>query len=85
MAIPQPSTPYRPTIAAFAELVRAGSGHAATDPRRVAQVVRDLAGRDDAPLRLLLGRDAVPMARRAAQELAAGDEAWREVGLSVSD
>jgi hypothetical protein len=48
-------------------------------------VVRDLAGRDDAPLRLLLGSDAVPMARRAAQELAASDEAWREVGLSVSD
>jgi NAD(P)-dependent dehydrogenase (short-subunit alcohol dehydrogenase family) len=85
MTIPQPSAPYRPTIAAFAELVRAGSGHEATDPRRVAQVVRDLAGRDDAPLRLLLGSDAVPMAQQAAQELAVSDEAWREVGLSVSD
>ena len=83
MTIPKPSAPYQPTIEPFAELVRAGSGHEANDPRRVAQVVRDLAGRDDAPLRLLLGTDAVPMAQEAAQELAARDEAWRDVSLSV--
>jgi hypothetical protein len=65
--------------------VRAASGHEATNTRRVAQVVRDLAGRDDAPTRLLLGTDAVPLAQQAAQELAASDEAWREVSLSVSD
>jgi NAD(P)-dependent dehydrogenase (short-subunit alcohol dehydrogenase family) len=85
MTIPQPSAPYRPTIGAFAKLVRAASGHEATDPRRVAQAVRDIAGRDDAPARLLLGTDAVPMASQAAQELAATDEAWREVSLSVAD
>jgi len=85
MTVPEPSAPYRPAIAAFAELVRGGSGHEATDPRRVAQVVRDLAGRDDAPRRLLLGTDAVPMAQQSARELAAGDAAWREVSLSVSD
>ena len=85
MTIPEPSLPYQPTIGAFAELVRAGSGNEANNARRVAQVVRDLAGRDDAPVRLLLGADAVPMAQQAAQELAASDEAWREVSLSVSD
>jgi NAD(P)-dependent dehydrogenase (short-subunit alcohol dehydrogenase family) len=84
MTIPQPSGPYQPTIGAFAEL-RAASGHELTNARRVAQVVRDLAGRDDAPVRLLLGTDAVPLAQQAAQELAASDEAWREVSLSVSD
>ena len=85
MTIPLPSAPYQPTIGAFAELVRAASGHEATNTRRVAQVVRDLAGRDDAPTRILLGTDAVPLAQQAAQELAASDEAWREVSLSVSD
>jgi NAD(P)-dependent dehydrogenase (short-subunit alcohol dehydrogenase family) len=85
MTVPPPSEPYRPAIGAFADLVRAGSGHEATDSRRVAQVVRELAGRDDAPARLLLGTDAVPMAQRAAQELAAADAAWRDVSLSVSD
>jgi NAD(P)-dependent dehydrogenase (short-subunit alcohol dehydrogenase family) len=84
MTIPKPSAPYQPTIGAFAELVRRGSGDEANDARRVAQVVRDVAGRDDAPLRLLLGTDAVPMAQQAAHELAASDEAWREVSLSVA-
>ena len=85
MTIPPPSAPYRATIGEFAELVRAGSGSEATSARRVAQVVRDLAGRDDAPLRLLLGTDAVPLAQQAAEELATSDEAWREVSLSVAD
>jgi NAD(P)-dependent dehydrogenase (short-subunit alcohol dehydrogenase family) len=85
MTIPQPSVPYQPTIGPFADQVRAGSGHEATDSRHVAQVVRELAGRDDAPVRLLLGTDAVTMARQAAQELAARDEDWRQVSLSVSD
>jgi NAD(P)-dependent dehydrogenase (short-subunit alcohol dehydrogenase family) len=85
MTVPQPSAPYRATIGAFAELVRNHSGHEATDPRRVARVVRDLAGRHDAPARLLLGTDAVPMALQEARGLAASDEAWQEVSLSVAD
>jgi len=85
MTIPQPSAPYKPTIGAFAEALRAFSGHEPGNTRRVAEVVRDLAGRDDAPVRLLLGTDAVPLAQQAAEELAASDEAWREVSLSVSN
>jgi NAD(P)-dependent dehydrogenase (short-subunit alcohol dehydrogenase family) len=68
MTIPQPSVPYQPTIGAFAEALRAFSGHEPGNTRRVAQVVRDLAGRDDAPVRLLLGTDAVPLAQQAAQD-----------------
>jgi len=85
MTVPEPSAPYRSTLEPFAALVREGSGHEATDPRRVAQVICNLAGRDDAPGRLLLGADAVPLARRAAEELAASDEAWRDLSLSVAD
>jgi NAD(P)-dependent dehydrogenase (short-subunit alcohol dehydrogenase family) len=85
MTIPQPSAPYQSTIGAFAEALRAFSGHEPGNTRRVAHVVRDLAGRDDAPVRLLLGADAVPLAQQAAQELTASDETWREVSLSVSD
>ena len=85
MTVPEPSAPYRATVESFAGLVRAGSGREASSPRRVAEVVRDLAGREDAPLRLLLGTDAVPLAQEAAEELAAGDDAWREISLSVSD
>lgn len=85
MTIPQPSVPYQPMIGAFAEALRAFAGREPRNPRRVAHVVRDRAGRDDAPVRLLLGTDTVPMAQQAAQELAASDEAWREVSLSISD
>lgn len=85
MTIPKPSVPYQSTIGAFAEALRDFSGREPGNTRRVAQVVGDLAGRDDAPLRLLLGTDAVPLAQQAADELAASDEAWREVSLSVSD
>ena len=85
VTIPEPSKPYQPTIGPLAKLIRATFGHEATDPRRVAPLVRDLAGRDDAPIRLLLGTDAVPMAQQTAQDVAASDEAWRDVSLSVSD
>ncbi|MFK4083396.1 SDR family NAD(P)-dependent oxidoreductase [Kribbella sp. NPDC020789] len=84
MTVPPPSAPYQATIGAFAEALRAFSGHEPGNTRRVAEVMRELAGRD-APVRLLLGTDAVPLAQRAAQDLAAADEAWREVSLSVSE
>jgi len=84
MTVPPPSAPYQATIGAFAEALRAFSGHEPGNTRRVAEVMRELAGRD-VPVRLLLGTDAVPLAQRAAQDLAAADEAWREVSLSVSE
>jgi NAD(P)-dependent dehydrogenase (short-subunit alcohol dehydrogenase family) len=85
MTVPQPSAPYQQTMGSFAGALRGFSGREPGDARGVAQVVRDLAGRDDAPLRLLLGTDAVPLAQQAAQELAASDEAWRDLSLSVAD
>lgn len=84
MTIPQPSAPYQPTIGTFAKELRAFSGREPGNTRRVAQVIRDLAGHDDAPVRLLLGTDALPLAQQAAQELAASDQAWREVSLSIA-
>jgi hypothetical protein len=40
-------------------MLRDHSGSEPTDPAKVAQVVVKLADRDDAPVRLLLGTDAV--------------------------
>jgi NAD(P)-dependent dehydrogenase (short-subunit alcohol dehydrogenase family) len=85
MTVPQPSAPYRPTIGALAEALRAFSGHEPGNTRRVARVIADLAGREDAPVRLLLGDDALSMAQQASRDLATHDEAWREVSLSISD
>ena len=43
-----------------------------------------LAGRDDAPLRLLVGPDAVEYAGRAAEALAESDRKWRALSLSTA-
>ncbi|MFJ7948925.1 SDR family NAD(P)-dependent oxidoreductase [Streptomyces sp. NPDC096354] len=91
MTIPPISAPYQPTVGAFADMIRNPSitpevaAANSADPARVAQTVVDLAGRDDAPVRLLLGKDAVQYAGAAAQALAESDDRWRPVSESVWD
>jgi NAD(P)-dependent dehydrogenase (short-subunit alcohol dehydrogenase family) len=86
MTIPPVSEPYQATVGAFAGMIRAAdlSQAEAAHPARVAQVVRDLAGRQDAPVRILLGTDAVQYAQAAALALAESDEKWRHLSESVS-
>ena len=45
----------------------------------------ELALSKDAPLRLLIGSDAVHYAAIAAEDLAASDEKWRDLSVSASD
>lgn len=65
-------------------MLRDHSGSEPTDPAKVAQVVLKLAGRDHAPVRLLLGTDAVHYALAAAKALAESDEKWHDLSVSVS-
>ena len=83
MTIPPVSEPYQQIVGEFAEMVRDVSGNEPIDVAKVAQVVADLAGRDDAPLRLLLGADAVQWARNAAKRLAESDAKWLEISESI--
>ena len=83
MTVPAVSEPYQQIVGAFAEMVRDGSGNEPIDVAKVAQVVADLAGRADAPLRLLLGADAVQSAEDAAKRLAESDAKWREISESI--
>lgn len=88
MAVPPISEPYQQTVGTFADMLRnpdpAMDEVSAADPAKVATVVLDLAGRDDAPVRLLIGADAVQYAADAAQALAESDEKWREVSRYVA-
>lgn len=84
MTIPPISEPYRPTVGAFADRLRTATGSEVSDPAKVAAVILDLAGRDDAPVRLLLGSDAYQYATSAGQALAESDLRWRAVSESVS-
>lgn len=84
MTIPPVSAPYEKTMGAFAKMLRDFSGSEPTDPVKVAQVVLKLAGRDDAPVRLLLGTDAVQYALAAAKGLAESNEKWHDLSVSVA-
>ncbi|MEW2514806.1 SDR family NAD(P)-dependent oxidoreductase [Streptomyces sp. NPDC046870] len=85
MTVPPVSDAYQQTVGAFAEAVRSGSGHEETDPCRVAHVLLDLAHRDDAPVRLVLGAQAYQYVEAAARVQAESDARWRPVSESVSD
>jgi hypothetical protein len=43
-----------------------------------------LSDRDDAPVRLLLGTDAVQYAPAAAKALADSDQKWHDLSISVA-
>jgi NAD(P)-dependent dehydrogenase (short-subunit alcohol dehydrogenase family) len=89
MTVPPISEPYQQTVGAFAAMLRTADpetakAHAA-DPARIATIIAELAGREDAPVRLLLGKDAVQYWDRAAAALAESDAKWRGVSESAWD
>jgi NAD(P)-dependent dehydrogenase (short-subunit alcohol dehydrogenase family) len=86
MTIPPVSEPYQQTVGQLVAMLRTPGtgGGSATEPAEVARVVRDLAGRDDAPVRLLLGTDAIAYATAAGEALADSDRQWRAVSASVA-
>ncbi|MEU6011874.1 SDR family NAD(P)-dependent oxidoreductase [Streptomyces sp. NPDC047453] len=87
MTVPPISEPYLQTVGAFADMFRNMDPEVAAansaDPAQVARIILDLAGRDDAPTRLLLGRDAVRYWQEASKALAESDESWRPVSESA--
>lgn len=84
MKIPPISEPYHQTVGQFARLLANAPAEAGSDPDKVAQAILTLVGRDDAPVRILLGADAVQYAASASQALADSDRTWRELSLSTS-
>ncbi|MEO3808024.1 oxidoreductase [Sphaerisporangium sp. B11E5] len=84
MSTPPISDPYKPVIEPAVTRLRQANGNQPGDPVRVAQVILGIAGTEDPPLRLLLGGDAVAVARAAAENLAASDARWRAVSESIA-
>ncbi|MFF5082819.1 SDR family NAD(P)-dependent oxidoreductase [Actinoplanes sp. NPDC000266] len=74
---------YRQVIEPVEASLRAASGNQPGDPARIAQVLLDLVEAADPPTRLLLGTDAVEVARQAAAALAASDDRWQKVSEST--
>ncbi|MFF5083731.1 SDR family NAD(P)-dependent oxidoreductase [Actinoplanes sp. NPDC000266] len=88
MTVPLVSEPYQETVGVFADMIRdpadpeAAAANSA-DPARIAEIVAALAGRADAPLRILLGQDALQYWDAASKALAESDAQWREVSASA--
>ncbi|MBM2618965.1 SDR family NAD(P)-dependent oxidoreductase [Actinoplanes sp. LDG1-06] len=77
------SGPYRPVIEPVVARMSAADGSQPGDPARVAQVLIDLVEHPEPPVHLLLGADAVAVARAQAETVAAADERWRAVSESI--
>jgi NAD(P)-dependent dehydrogenase (short-subunit alcohol dehydrogenase family) len=84
MNIPPISKPYEQTVGQFAGFLRAYHGQEPSSPAKIAGVILSLVGREGAPVRLLLGPDAVEYAPKYAEALAKSDEKWRDVSLSTA-
>jgi NAD(P)-dependent dehydrogenase (short-subunit alcohol dehydrogenase family) len=53
-----------------------------SDPKRVAKIIADVVDHDHPPLKLLIGSDAVAVARRVGDAQRAADQTWERVSVS---
>jgi NAD(P)-dependent dehydrogenase (short-subunit alcohol dehydrogenase family) len=84
MQVPPISEPYRQTVGAMARVHDdLGSDSSLGDPAKVAQVVLQVAGMDQPPLRLILGSEAYAYATAAARARAESDAAWHDLTVST--
>jgi hypothetical protein len=64
-------------------LIRAFADHLPGDPRKVGDAVVMVAGLDEPPLRLLLGKDVLKAARDKLAEMSASIDAWEHVTVDT--
>ena len=74
---------YDQSVGKMLRLMEAYGGHEVSDPAKIATLIVQLSRRDDLPLRLLLGGDALHVCNLADAERAEELERWREVTLST--
>src|ERR1700741_582574 len=74
---------YASTVGAVARFQREYDGAQPGDPKKAAAAILQVAGLDEPPLRLLLGRDAVRAAAEAERARAAADGKWRSLSEST--
>ncbi len=77
------SEAYRDTVGVHAQHAREHDGKQQGDPEKAAQVFLTLAEMEHPPLRLLLGSDAVFLAKMVLDARAAEDEKFKALSLST--
>ena len=74
---------YEQTVGNMLRLLEAYGGHEISDPAKIAALIVELSRRDQLPLRLLLGGDALHVCSLADAERAEEQARWRETTLST--
>jgi NAD(P)-dependent dehydrogenase (short-subunit alcohol dehydrogenase family) len=74
---------YESTVGSFLKMLRGLEGHLEGDPRKIADVIVQLANSDEVPVRLILGVDAEKRVQRAEAARAAEADKWRHLTVST--
>src|SRR3984893_14048208 len=74
---------YEATVGSFLKMLRGLEGRVESDPRKIADVILQLANSDEVPVRLILGVDAEKRVKQAEAARAAEAEKWRHLTVST--
>jgi NAD(P)-dependent dehydrogenase (short-subunit alcohol dehydrogenase family) len=74
---------YEASVGKVLELLGGYGGHEVSDPAKIAALIVQLSARNELPLRLLLGGDALYVANQAETQRAEELEQWRATTLST--
>jgi NAD(P)-dependent dehydrogenase (short-subunit alcohol dehydrogenase family) len=74
---------YEASVGSMLKILRSLDGRAEGDPRKIADVILQLANSDDVPLRLILGVDAENRVQQAEAARASEAEKWRHLTVST--
>src|SRR5712672_814676 len=74
---------YEATVGSFLKMLRGLEGRAEGDPRKIANVILQLANSDEVPVRLILGVDAEKRVQQAEAARATEADKWRHVTAST--
>src|SRR6202043_516233 len=74
---------YEATVGSFLKMLRGLEGRSEGDPRKIADVIVQLANSNEVPLRLILGVDAEKRVQQAEAARASEAEKWRHLTVST--
>jgi NAD(P)-dependent dehydrogenase (short-subunit alcohol dehydrogenase family) len=74
---------YEATVGSFLKVLQGLEGRLEGDPRKIAEVIVQLANSDDVPVRLILGVDAAKRVQQAEAARATEADKWRHLTVST--
>jgi NAD(P)-dependent dehydrogenase (short-subunit alcohol dehydrogenase family) len=74
---------YEASVGSMLKILRSLEGRAEGDPKKIADVIVQLANSDEVPVRLILGVDAEKRVQQAEAARAAEAEKWRQLTVST--